>query len=477
MDEEFEIRIGDEIRDEPTLMRPRLSRRNSTVWGDPEQDDVRIILRQSAYRQIHEHAISEPNREVGGVLLGTASRYEGITYVEVVAAIRAALTQAGAAHVTFTPETWSAISRQREVDFPDLVAVGWYHTHPRMGVFLSEDDRFLHRSFFGEPWQIALVVEPHKHHAKFFIWRDNTIAPASGFYELLDITKKSIINWRNLRRPVREAVSTWKWLTAGAIGILAATIFVCGFLYLQTASSLNHIRSQLAVVQDTVQAVSEKVDSIGVRMETATAEARQATATQAAAATATVQTSASEASTAAAQASRSAWSAEATATGSAEALLPTLQPELTARPQITPTLGSTHVVTRSQAVWPVPMLGQGISIKQGGRELREGADVLLGFPVEFAFSLQNAGTRPITVESLALWLERDNNPDRLILELDEPFGLSSEEGRDFTRKHIFAEPGRYTAFVMVWVDDRDVAVEVQASEGHQNRRTFAVVPR
>ncbi len=47
-----------------------------------------------------------------------------------------------------------------EMQFPDHRIVGWYHTHPGHGVFLSKLDIFAHESFFGLPWQTALVYDP-----------------------------------------------------------------------------------------------------------------------------------------------------------------------------------------------------------------------------------------------------------------------------------------------------------------------------
>jgi proteasome lid subunit RPN8/RPN11 len=38
---------------------------------------------------------------------------------------------------------------------------GWYHSHTRSQIFLSEADREIHAEFFGEPWQVALVLKPH----------------------------------------------------------------------------------------------------------------------------------------------------------------------------------------------------------------------------------------------------------------------------------------------------------------------------
>src|SRR5450631_1399917 len=39
--------------------------------------------------------------------------------------------------------------------------VGWYHSHTRSEIFLSEADLEIHKRFFPESWQVALVMKPH----------------------------------------------------------------------------------------------------------------------------------------------------------------------------------------------------------------------------------------------------------------------------------------------------------------------------
>ena len=39
--------------------------------------------------------------------------------------------------------------------------VGWYHSHTRSEIFLSDADLAIHNRFFPEPWQVALVLKPH----------------------------------------------------------------------------------------------------------------------------------------------------------------------------------------------------------------------------------------------------------------------------------------------------------------------------
>ena len=44
---------------------------------------------------------------------------------------------------------------------PGLEPVGWYHSHTRSEIFLSETDLEVYRQFFPQAWQVALVIKPH----------------------------------------------------------------------------------------------------------------------------------------------------------------------------------------------------------------------------------------------------------------------------------------------------------------------------
>lgn len=47
-----------------------------------------------------------------------------------------------------------------EPELAGLVPVGWYHSHTRSGLLLSDADCHLHNRHFPQPWQIAVLVRP-----------------------------------------------------------------------------------------------------------------------------------------------------------------------------------------------------------------------------------------------------------------------------------------------------------------------------
>jgi proteasome lid subunit RPN8/RPN11 len=67
--------------------------------------------------------------------------------------------------------------------------VGWYHSHNRSGILLSESDLEIHRRFFPAPWQVALVLRPHLSQpmrAGFFVREaDGSMGAANSYREFV----------------------------------------------------------------------------------------------------------------------------------------------------------------------------------------------------------------------------------------------------------------------------------------------------
>ncbi len=163
-----------------------------------------IFLTQNAFVRMCAHAGSDLDNEVGGWMAGKYCRdsQDGTPFLVIDTILPAVYTEQGAAHLTFTGDTQIALHSHLEEHFPEKVFLGWYHTHPRMGVFFSEWDAWLHQNFFPEPWQVALVIEPHQSIGGFFIrQQDGTLNQRKyfGFYELTNKRQRSVVFWRNLQ--------------------------------------------------------------------------------------------------------------------------------------------------------------------------------------------------------------------------------------------------------------------------------------
>jgi proteasome lid subunit RPN8/RPN11 len=202
----------------PNAVRPRkacMPLARSKRWESPHeykgaQPLVKVFLSQSAYCRISLHSTSEMDDEVGGALLGLwcLDRDSGEQFVVVQHMLPARHTRQGSVYLTFTQDTIVQFHEELENHHSGKKIVGWYHTHPRMGIFLSHYDTWLHSNFFPEPWQVALVVEPHASLAGFFVRRDDgTLDPTRyfGFYELNGNMGRSMVEWKNLQSTDEES--------------------------------------------------------------------------------------------------------------------------------------------------------------------------------------------------------------------------------------------------------------------------------
>lgn len=163
------------FRDQAALRRP---------VGRIHLDAVPVVILESVLEEILDYSESDLEHEVGGFLLGGLHE-DRRDYVEIRKFFPAVDAESRAASLTFTHDTWANFHRQADEQFPGELIVGWQHTHPNFGVFLSGYDLFIHRNFFSQPWQVALVVDPIRQEFEFFQWRGDKIA-SCGFICIKD---------------------------------------------------------------------------------------------------------------------------------------------------------------------------------------------------------------------------------------------------------------------------------------------------
>ncbi|MCL6629131.1 MAG: hypothetical protein K6U00_05990, partial [Armatimonadetes bacterium] len=91
-------------------------------------------------------------------------------------------TEAVKTSVKFTHKSWEYMNQVKDKKFLKKRIVGWWHTHPGFGIFLSSFDTFIHSNFFNLPWQIAFVIDPVSGKDGFFRWKDGQIVRCPGYY-------------------------------------------------------------------------------------------------------------------------------------------------------------------------------------------------------------------------------------------------------------------------------------------------------
>lgn len=183
MDGEIQLLSGLEVVQPVEKILPTAERgRRVEPKGVIEPDDLHVFLSEEVLREVVAWSKSDLQRELGGVFVGDLYSWRGQTYLEVAGYIRARHFHHTATSFRFTHDTWSGITRECEERFNGRLRVGWHHTHPGYGIFLSSSDLFICRHFFNLPWMFALVVDPRQEQLGFFQWKRGEVAELRGFF-------------------------------------------------------------------------------------------------------------------------------------------------------------------------------------------------------------------------------------------------------------------------------------------------------
>jgi proteasome lid subunit RPN8/RPN11 len=156
------------------------STKGNDAWLHKSQAKV-VIIRETL-KFILDHAQQDTRLERFGILLGGI--YEdplhGI-WVEIVSMLPAQNVDASIAHVEVSIEEMSRINNSvmQVLDSSDqrIRKIGWYHTHPGHGVFMSHTDRNNQAQFYKEAWNVALVVDPIRGQDGVFVGPDSLFTP------------------------------------------------------------------------------------------------------------------------------------------------------------------------------------------------------------------------------------------------------------------------------------------------------------
>lgn len=136
---------------------------DTVSWGAPEcpfvveyaaraLDNIRLAISDAFY------SLPRGGAEIGGLLLGkweagllTISGYKPLE-----------CEHAFGPSFTLSPRDCANLAELISLEQGSGAHVaGWYHSHTRSEIFLSEADLKIHAEFFPAAWQVALVLRPH----------------------------------------------------------------------------------------------------------------------------------------------------------------------------------------------------------------------------------------------------------------------------------------------------------------------------
>src|SRR5579859_1718695 len=133
-----------------------------------------VFISRAAVTNILRHGAKglQTEFEVAGGLVGRPG-YDpesGLIFTHITAAL-AVHGKADRYEVEIPPEEWFRLSNLVHDEEPyrgESILVGWYHSHPTFEAYLSELDQQTQRQFFGEIWNVAIVIGPLLRQIKAF---------------------------------------------------------------------------------------------------------------------------------------------------------------------------------------------------------------------------------------------------------------------------------------------------------------------
>lgn len=257
MDTDFDIEIydSDEKKSEGVQLPV-----NFLAFGEIANDDVKVYIKQDVYKELEKLSLSDTSKELGSILLGDYSTALGKTSVVISECIEAKYTDASASTLTFTHETWDYVYKEQK-NYPETKIVGWHHTHPGYGIFLSNYDLFIQENFFNLPFQIAYVIDPVQNLRGFFQWKNGKIEKLRGYYIYDEIGKPIKIS--QVKKDSKDNVAAnakshnIRSSIIFSVVLIAVCVGILGFVNKKYSLMTEKLQEQMSLIQNQQEVIDE----------------------------------------------------------------------------------------------------------------------------------------------------------------------------------------------------------------------------
>ena len=185
----------------------------------------RLVFREDVMLHLDQFAHLHNKGEHGGFLVGKVRELKSSERYEVLVERFIPVTQMeGAVRLVLAEADVRALGRALKQRQEGEVRVGWAHTHPGFGVFLSDFDKEQHQRLFPEPWQIAYVMDTQAQERAAYVAADDQWQRLEGYYILKEMAENEIV------LPAAQAGRRWGRLAALAVVfVLIAGALVWGY--------------------------------------------------------------------------------------------------------------------------------------------------------------------------------------------------------------------------------------------------------
>jgi proteasome lid subunit RPN8/RPN11 len=131
-----------------------------------------VFVSSSVLELLSGFTRTDLHNELGGVLIGRIGKASRRMFIEIQNFIPASKGISHRASFEFTNEAQQEVHEILHSKFPEMKILGWFHTHPGYGIFLSSADQFIDEHYFKEPYHIAMVLDPTSEEIEIgiFVW-------------------------------------------------------------------------------------------------------------------------------------------------------------------------------------------------------------------------------------------------------------------------------------------------------------------
>lgn len=218
---------------------------NIVPMGDRVDADKNIYISQATYKKIQRFTSDKTVTEAGGILVGKEMEEFGKTNIIISGFVEAKYCEATSTTLTFTHKSWEYIHSEIAKNHPGKKILGWIHTHPNFGIFLSDYDKFIHENFFSNDNQVAYVVDPIKNEEGFYFWIDKKLEACPGFYIYEKIGKEITVGKKDTVSSETICKKNSNVVRDSIIAVLATAVVVLSLFTVNLSIKTDELEKQV----------------------------------------------------------------------------------------------------------------------------------------------------------------------------------------------------------------------------------------
>lgn len=155
----------------------------------------RLVFSEDVMLRLDQFARARAKGEHGGFLIGRVRELKSAEQYEILVERFVPIPQKDdASRLVIAQEHILTVELALENSGAGEKIVGWAHTHPGFGVFLSNFDKEQHQRYFSQPWQVAYVFDNVANERAVYHCVQGEWQKLGGYYILREMVGQEQVN-------------------------------------------------------------------------------------------------------------------------------------------------------------------------------------------------------------------------------------------------------------------------------------------